>query len=657
MTPTAPAISPYGATAASAAGTAVASSGDRQRQAIDNLIRRELKVGDPRDPQQIAQALRDRYRGDLRAQAIEGEARGLPFLQTPQARSDELPPPQATHIDLQQATDDVRQDLQMLISDNLTKDIRPELEGWQQVIQRSIDEGVAAARYGLDPHRRDTAFAMRRQLGDYARLSRLIGALTPALNRSFRNLATSLDEAAAVILVLMGESIANLGFAGGRFLLQAPYSELQARRDAVLNALRQVDGLAAMASAGGNWPRGLRAYRQLSTVLEARGQGDLRALMNEAELARTMDELIQLAGGGAPTGLRAVGATAWAPLNRLQRFVQTTLRQVAPASHELATLHEALMLFLDGFVAGGGFRLLRVARPTVLNYGLYGAATVSAAERRLIELVNRRGTLARLLDCLTQCTCDDNHVLTQIVLDKLLFTLDRAIDYYCVGDADLGLPETRAAAFSHLIDALLPANALNYPAPTGGLPLYPWNPTPGGGPLNRPAFLAPLADNGLIANELNAVRALLRPVPPNPNAGALPNPYPQQEWWTTTEATYLNSLNNNLAWLGGAPTPQRFATVLHDELCLQRQTDEQWRPVVEQMTSGCVSAARVFDDALPAFSPGVLYQLGDRALDYFAQATAALPLDQQVPFGCYVPDPRMPRHLEESLDDIVAWLP
>ncbi|WP_204269814.1 hypothetical protein, partial [Klebsiella pneumoniae] len=92
-----------------------------------------------------------------------------------------------------------------------------------------IDEGVSAARYGLDPTRRDTAFAMRRQLGEYARLARLVGALTPDLNRHFRNLATSIDEACAVMLVLMGESMANLGFAGGRFLLQAPYSELQAR--------------------------------------------------------------------------------------------------------------------------------------------------------------------------------------------------------------------------------------------------------------------------------------------------------------------------------------------------------------------------------------------------------------------------------------------
>jgi hypothetical protein len=623
------------------------------RQSIDNLIRRELKVGDPRDARQVARALTDRYQSDSRTQAIAGEAEGLPFLRSPQARHSEPPPPTATNVDLAQARSDVNLDLEMLLADNLTKDIRPELEGWQSVIQRTIDEGVAAAGFGLDPHKRDAAFAMRRQLGDYARLSRMIGALTPALNRAFRNLATSLDEASSVILVQLGESIANLGFAGGRFMLQAPYSELQARRDAVLNALRQVDNVAALSGGPGTWPRGLRAYRQLSTVLEARGQGDLRSLMNEVELSRTMDELIQLAGGGAAAGLRAVGATAWAPLNRLQRFVQTTLRQVAPASHELATLHEAMLLFLEGFVPAGGFRLLRVARPTVLNYGLYGSAAITHAERRLIELVNRRGTLARELDCLTQCACDSDTVRSQIVLDKVLYDLDRAIDYYSVGDADLGLPETRAAAFSHLIDAILPATA-NYPAPNigGAPPIYPWNPSSGGGALARPAFLAPIADLGAIAELLDAVRSLLRP-----SANPLSD-YPEANWWATTEVQYGAFLTGNLAWLGGAPTPLRFATILHDELCMQRQTDLEWRSVIEQMTSGCVPVLDVFNDVLPSVAAGCLPLVTDRALDYLTQATAGLADPTlRVPLSCVVGEPVMPRHFEDSLDEIVEWLP
>ncbi|HET6720643.1 MAG TPA: hypothetical protein VFH22_13400, partial [Rhodocyclaceae bacterium] len=400
---------------------------------IDTLIRRELKVGDPNDPQQIARALAERYQADARAQTIEGEAKGLPLLQTQMIRHPEAAAPTANDIDLAQARHDVQTDLQHLLSDGRTKDIRPELEGWQSVIRRSIDEGVAAARGGLDPIRRDKAFAMRRQLGDYARLARMIGALTPALNSSYRNLAASLDAASSVMLVLMGESMANVGFSGGRFLLQAPFAELQARRDAVLNALRLVGGVVSSGS-GGGWPRGMRDFRHLNTALNNGGQGDLRVLMNESELARTLDELVQLASGGTSYSLRSVGVTAWAPLSRLHRFVQTTLRSAMATSPELATLHEALLLFLDGFVISGGFRLLRVARPAVLNYGFYDSGDIQPAEDRLIELVNRRGTLARQLDCQAQCLCDENSALMQIVLDKILHGLDRAIDYYYTGD-------------------------------------------------------------------------------------------------------------------------------------------------------------------------------------------------------------------------------
>lgn len=620
---------------------------------LDNLLRRELKVGDPNDPQQIAQALAQRYQGDLRAQAIEGEARGLPFLRTASLRTDAPSPPTATSVDLDQARHDVQQDLRTLVADNLSKDIRPELEGWQQVIYRSIDEGVAAARFGLDPHQRDKAFAMRRQLGDYARLSRLVGALTPALNRSFRNLAQSLDEAGSVILVLMGESMANLGFAGGRFLLQAPYSELQARRDAVINALRQVDGVAAMMGQGNTWPRGLRAYRQLTTVLEARGQGDLRSLMNESELTRTLDELVQLAGGNAPSGLRAIGATAWSPLARLHRFVQTTIRLVAPASPELATLHEALQLFIDGFVPAGGFRLLRIARPSVLNYGLYGPSRITAAEDRLIRLVNHRGALARELDCLTDCACSADTVRAQIVLDKLLYDVDRAIDHYAVGDADLGLPEARAAAYSYLIDAVLnpavvhpafldPLNVAHagIGAPWVGGPPLAWNRPPL--TPQPPAFQPLLAGVGVLTPNLQAellqIRQLLRPVG---------NPAPV---WDTPEDTYQHYLRNNQAWLGGAATTLLFGQVVHDELCLQRDTDQQWRTLVEQMTSGCVPIDSVFrDGAVP--NAGVLPLTVDRALALIDVATGGA-----VDAVCEPLEADVPPHYEESLDEIVDRL-
>ena len=593
----------------------------KPRMDLDNLLRRELKVGDPNDPQQIAKALAERYQGDLRAQAIDGEARGLPFLRTPSLRTSSPPPPTATNVDLEQAKSDVQIDIEQLVSHNLTKDIRLELEGWQQAIHRGIDDGVANARYGLDPIARDRAFGARRQLGDYARLARLIGVLTPALNRQFRNLAQSIDESSAVMLVMLGESMANLGFAGGRFLLTAPYSELQARRDAAINALRQVDNLSATGSNGNGsyWPRGLRAYRTLATALEAQGHGDLRSLLEEGELTRTLDELIHIASGGASGGLRALGATAWAPLNRLSRFVDTTLAQVAPASSELATLHEALQLFIEAFVPAGGFRLLRVARPAVLNYGLYGSSAISKAESRLIDLVTRRGSLVRELDCFTDCNCDDDHVHAQIVLDKMVFDLDRAIDYYSVGDADLGLPEARASAFAHSLD-FLTTPAL-WPALL--LPRY----LGGGG--------APNLIVGPLRTQLEELRALVRPT-----GAAL-------DWDPGALAFYDASLASNAAFPGGVTA--RFAQVIHDELFQQRSSDQQWIPVVSQMTAGCLPSADIFGAA------GSLRRIVEQPLLRIETDTAAAPGGPVVALPAPVPT-HLPPHFEDSLE-VIALKP
>ena len=159
-------------------------------------------------------------------------------------------------------------------------------------------------------------FAIRRQLGDYARLARLVGALTPVVNEEYRNLAQSLDEVSAVLLVMMGEALANTGYAGGRYLLQSPHSELQTRRDAVIYALRNLIGSTQEAYTANEWPRCLDAYRQLFSGLESQGHGDLRALLVENELARAMDELVRRGASGTP-GLRALGSTALVDLQRL----------------------------------------------------------------------------------------------------------------------------------------------------------------------------------------------------------------------------------------------------------------------------------------------------------------------------------------------------
>ena len=109
---------PFYGSSGSPSGSAP-TNGSPQRMALDNIIRRELRVSDPNDPNQIAQALLTRYKDTPRAQAISQEAKGLPFLQA--APMQALVPQATTSSDaeLQQAKDDVDRDLHELTTNSL----------------------------------------------------------------------------------------------------------------------------------------------------------------------------------------------------------------------------------------------------------------------------------------------------------------------------------------------------------------------------------------------------------------------------------------------------------------------------------------------------------------------------------------------------------
>jgi hypothetical protein len=351
--------------------------------------------------------------------------------------------------------------------------------------------------------------------------------------------------------------------------------------------------------------------------------------------------------------------------------VQVTLQPVASGSPELANLHEAMMLFLAGFAQAGGFRLLRVARPTVLNYGLYGSGSVSRAEQRLIELVNQRGSFARQLDNLMQCACDEDRALAQIVLDSVLYDLDRAIDYYCVGadDEDFGVPEARAAAFSLKLDALMPPDLQGlgqppqYPIPQLGTsapnpnPNWPWKPSVGPNSfVDRPAFLKThLPVDGALTTTLDGLRSLLRPRPTHAR-----NRYAQDVWWETqnTEAAFGSFVRNPPAWSAGINSGYIFGALLKEELSLQKQTDQEWRSVVAQMTTGFISNEKVFaNPAIPSASSGCLALIADRAIDFLVAATANLPsTSERIPFTSMPAPLQIPPSIEDALENIAQKL-
>jgi hypothetical protein len=430
--------------------------------ALDNMLRNHLRVNDPRDARQIADGLLAYYSETPQAAGIRQEVLGVPML-PPAMTGARMTPAQPSPSDTEYgiANGDVEKALIDLASNPLTNDFVPEMQGWGDSIRSAIAQGYAAAQQGLDPTKRDMVIAMRRQLGEYARMARFVGSLSPGMTQNFRRLGRAIDEVSAVLIVRLGESMASVGLATGYYLLQVPLTELQQRRDAVIFALRNFNHGAQESYGSNEWPRGIEAYRRLYNWLEKQGQSDLRSLLNENELARTMDGLITRGQNGTAEGLRALGVTAQLDIERFRRMVIVAPGAMAredghpDRSPPLEAFLQALELFADTFQPAGGLRLLRIARPPILLYGLYFTNQLEQ-DNSLFDLISVRGTLATIFDGLFPSD-SSRGVEPQVLLDMMLLELDRGIDLLALDPTPKDLDKSiygRAGAFWMIIDVI-----------------------------------------------------------------------------------------------------------------------------------------------------------------------------------------------------------
>lgn len=442
---------------------------------LDDLVRRKLRVGDPRNPVDVAKALLDLYPEEK--VKLEREAAGLPFVidalqVSPISPMVVISP---TESDFAQAKADLDQDLNILVSEPALRNVAGGLRGWAQSVRKAIAEGMGAARLALDPGQRDKVFGIRRILGDYARLARYVGVLNIESNFKYRRLARSIDQVASLIFVQMGEAISKQAMSG--FLLQVSLSEMQARQAGVINALRNLLGSIETAYDDETWGRGRIGYRLLYDEIEERNQPDLRVLLQESELSRMMNELVDIAARNTADGLSALGATAAVTIEKMQRLlaIGDTLSLENPQPPLVAFL-ESLHLFVDAFVdTRVGLRLVDIARPPITFYGSrYGIGMVGIdieARETLVDLTFERGRLADALDDYLQDDFSNERIIVQVVLDEMLYDVDRAIDLYAQGTEDWGVAEQRAVAYAILIAGITKErvdyipDALLYPNP------------------------------------------------------------------------------------------------------------------------------------------------------------------------------------------------
>lgn len=439
-------------------------TGDRSSAtaAVDNVLRRALRVSDPRDADEVAKALLARYSDE--ATRIRREQQGLPFSVMQAQAPVSLQQAGGVRPELAAAQTTLDTALTSLTTSPDLADVVPELRGWASTIRRAAADGTASARFAIDPGERDRAFGARRILSDYAKLARYAGAVSNCAQDAYCRVAQGCDSVGNVILVMMGDALGDAGLSRSGAVIQLPASVLQSRRDGVITALRNMLQ-PTLGDDQESWPRGPMAVYQIYDGLDAAGASDLRALLDEAYLARQLDDLIDMVAGSTPEALRSASSTAVITMQRLERFLLISQSIVGDDSPPAAMFFAELQLFVQGFDGGRtGYRLPYLSRSPLLVSAFAASQGIDQATRNLLDLALSRTALADYFDCLCGCSCDDSASRCLILAAKVLFDIDRAIDLYALGvatDAEYrilanqeigtGDAEWRAAAYGAVV--------------------------------------------------------------------------------------------------------------------------------------------------------------------------------------------------------------
>ena len=306
---------------------------DRTPAAIraDNLIRQRLRIGDPRDPREVAEGLKRLFPKD--AGLLAAEAEGFAVVPYRSRTMPRVPESMATGAELNQAIADIDRDL-------------------ARADRRSSPQGHLGRAAGLGPgHPLDR----RRWCGGCAPGARSAGARPPV------------RRPPAALRLLAARPAHRRPDANHEPVLSAPRAKPRRGRRPVAGARRRGPGrrrprrgpippVGPRQRAAGTprrRPSGAprrspaRPSRPMATTngrgafmacakccvqIEASGHLDLRALLEEPVLGRLMDELIERASQHNVLGLRALGATADLAVQRLHRLLHLIDDRVQPES-------------------------------------------------------------------------------------------------------------------------------------------------------------------------------------------------------------------------------------------------------------------------------------------------------------------------------------
>ncbi|XXF77671.1 hypothetical protein P2318_32155 [Myxococcaceae bacterium GXIMD 01537] len=442
------------------------------KKRFEEFLRRQLGVSDATDPKAVVDALQKRY--PSAAARLEEERQGgtIRFNAQPEAPvvvgRDEFGATAGSYR-AGMVSAALTADLECVMSHLSNRVFRVALAGWRDAVLAEWAEGLDAAVLGADPTQRDRVFYSVRKLGDYARVARMIGLVNPDVSLDYRRLARTLDEAAMVLRVRVGEAYFRAGFSEGGSVFQIALSDLHQRREGLISALEQLNS--SVVEDSHDWGDSEASYSALWRELEAKGQQDLRAIIVPEAMSRLLDVLLgHVEQQSQPELLQELAATAPIELVQLKRLEKVAAGLLtgpgSTASAPLSSFVSALHRFIEAFARpGANSRILDLAIP--FPFAMEQSSRPDPEGRQTVrDLLLGRSEVARELEAQFADPDFDPLDLDQrifVLLDRVLYDLDRAFDLYLLGSGTStapGVEERRAALYGISLDKWLTLPAL-----------------------------------------------------------------------------------------------------------------------------------------------------------------------------------------------------
>jgi hypothetical protein len=351
---------------------------------------------------------------------------GLAKLPTAEMRA----PRNVSGVEYDTILGELQNDFGAVVSAAENRDYNVELSGWQNSALREYSEGSQAARMAQDPGQRERAQLAIRRLNEYALNIRVFGSTTGESFWDFRRVATTLDNAADNIRILIGEALYDVGLAMNGMLLQVPVSDFRVRGEGLNDALS--GWLTGNQEIFDDWGVRLSSYQAFFDALDP----DLRVYARTDGLRASVDGLVNAVVNGMSSNsadaLRQLSITAPPEIGRLSRVFQVAnavLADPTTQSSSLSIFVRSLGLFIDAFKnPRGGVLYIDLALPSPLS-GRKLAPSLMPQRLALRQAIDVRSLYAQLLEAdLAFEPRDVTQILALLTNDVFLLTLHLVVD-------------------------------------------------------------------------------------------------------------------------------------------------------------------------------------------------------------------------------------